>query len=382
MFDLLKKKISSFVDAIVRKEEAKEKEAEKAAVEPAETAEEKPVQAPVPREEKKARPAEKAKEPAAAPEAKKPPAAKAEDRLKPKTSVFGKVKAFITGEITINEKELSGLLNELEIALLESDVSYEAAGYVREQLGKRLAGKKMAVGEVGARVRKEVADVIEGVFPEQGGLFAMAAEKKAGGKPFVILFVGPNGMGKTTTIAKIAQLFKEKGFSSVIAAGDTFRAAAIPQIKEHGERLGIPVIAHAPGSDPTSVAFDAVSFAKARGIDCVLVDTAGRQETNYNLVKEMEKMNRVLKPDYRIFIAEAVAGHSLAEQVKQFDKAAGGVDGIVLTKTDCDAKGGGAVGIAYETKKPVLFIGTGQGYGDLKEFDRKWFAKNIAGVAE
>ncbi len=324
MFDLLRKKISSFVEALSKKE-----------VERAE-------------------------------------------KLEPRLGLAGKVRALVTGEAVVSEKEVDGLLKELELALLESDVSYDAAAFIQGELRKRLVGKRIPVQRLGQDVRREVAEVIEGVFPEARDFFELVSEKKK--TPFIILFLGPNGMGKSTTIAKMAHALKERGVSSVIAASDTFRAAAIPQIKEHARKIGVPVVAHEPGSDPAAVAFDAIAFAKARGIDCVLVDTAGRQETNYNLVREMEKMNRVLKPDYRIFVGEAIAGSSIVEQVKQFAKTAG-VDGIVLTKIDCDAKGGGAVGIAFETKKPVLFVGTGQGYEDFKKFDAKWFAENIAGVA-
>jgi len=169
---------------------------------------------------------------------------------------------------------------------------------------------------------------------------------------------------------------RDQGFSSVISASDSFRAAAIEQAAHHGEKLGVKVVKHAYGADPTAVAFDAVAHAKANNIDVVLIDTAGRQETNFNLVKEMEKMNRVLKPDLRVFVGEAIAGHALVEQVKTFKERVG-VDAIILTKLDCDAKGGGVFSVAFESKLPVLFLGVGQEYSDLKDFDANWLVDNI-----
>ena len=196
-------------------------------------------------------------------------------------------------------------------------------------------------------------------------------------KPFVILFIGPNGSGKTTTLAKISHYLKKSGLKSVISASDTFRAAAIHQVVEHGEKLGVRVIKHDYGADPSAVAFDAIEHAKANEIDVVLVDTAGRQETNYNLVREMEKINRVVKPDLKIFVGEAIAGHALIEQVKKMGEAVNGLDGIILTKLDCDAKGGASLSVAHEAKVPVLFICTGQKYEHFQLFDCEWFVERM-----
>ena len=211
---------------------------------------------------------------------------------------------------------------------------------------------------------------------EQFALFNYLAAVKAKGEVAVVLFIGPNGSGKTTTIAKLAKQLQDRGITAVIAAGDTFRKAAIEQAQMHGDRLGVRVVKHAYGADPTAVAFDAIAHAKANNIACVLIDTAGRQETNYNLVKEMEKMDRVLAPHLKIFVGEAIAGNALVEQVKKFN-AAVKLDGIILTKLDCDAKGGGALSIAFETKLPVLFVGVGQEYSDLKPFDAEWIVDNV-----
>ena len=189
-----------------------------------------------------------------------------------------------------------------------------------------------------------------------------------GSKPVKILFLGPNGTGKTTTIAKLAYGFKNAGISSVLSASDTFRAAAIEQLEHHANKIGVPVIRSSYGADPASVAFDAIAYAKAHGIDAVLIDSAGRQETNKSLIEEMKKMVRVAKPDLIIFVGESTAGNMISEQIKEFSKFMA-IDGIILTKLDCDAKGGGALSIAHTTGRPVLFFGTGEGYDALIPYD-------------
>ncbi len=263
------------------------------------------------------------------------------------------------------------------MALLESDVSYDAASFLASDLRSRLAGKRVNKARAGEEIKAVVREsLLKTMKVEQFDLFNYLAAVKAKGEVGIVLFVGPNGSGKTTTIAKLAKHLQDKGISTVIAAGDTFRRAAIEQVQLHGDKLGIRVVKHAYGADPTAVAFDAIAHAKANGIACVLIDTAGRQETNYNLVKEMEKMDRVLHPHLKIFVGEAIAGNALVEQVKKFNSAIK-LDGIILTKLDCDAKGGGALSIAYETKLPVLFIGVGQEYDDLRPFDAEWIVDNV-----
>jgi fused signal recognition particle receptor len=288
-----------------------------------------------------------------------------------------KIKSVFAAEVEIGEAEVAPMLGELEIALLESDVSFETTRFLVDDLKRRLAGKRVAKTALGEAVRGEVRSALLDLFPIPKSTFEDAVRaKKAVGEPLVVLFLGPNGMGKTTTIAKIARWLEERGYSSVLAASDSFRAAAIEQLEHHGKALGRDVIKHKYGADPTAVAFDAVAHAKAKKIDVVLVDTAGRQETNVNLVKEMEKMSRVLKPDLRVFVGEAVAGHALVEQLKRFKEAVG-VDALVLTKLDCDAKGGSAFSAAFEARVPILFVGVGQEYGDLREFDAAWLVNSV-----
>ncbi len=297
--------------------------------------------------------------------------------LKPKLSLLSRVKSLVSSEVNISKSDVQPFLQDLEVALLESDVSFEATQFLLGDLQKRLVGKRIAKNALASEVQAEVRNALLDLFPRKKiDLVEEITRKRVSREPYVILFLGPNGSGKTTTIAKIAARLRDEGFSSVISASDSFRAAAIEQAVHHGEKLGVKVVKHAYGADPTAVAFDAVAHARANGVNVVLVDTAGRQETNFNLVKEMEKMNRVLKPDLRVFVGEALAGHALVEQVKTFKEKVG-VDAVVLTKLDCDAKGGGVFSIAFESKLPVLFLGVGQEYFDLRDFDAEWLVDNV-----
>jgi fused signal recognition particle receptor len=199
--------------------------------------------------------------------------------------------------------------------------------------------------------------------------------------PFIICFLGVNGTGKTTTIAKIAHYLKKNNISCVAAAADTFRAAAIEQLSYHMQNIGIKVIKHEYKSDPASVAYDAIQHAKAKDINVVLVDTAGRQVSNKNLMREMQKIVRVTEPDLILFVGDSLAGNDALNQAKEFNNEVG-IDANILTKFDADAKGGAALSISYETKKPILFVGTGQGYDDLKPFNSELFISNILDIKE
>ena len=195
-------------------------------------------------------------------------------------------------------------------------------------------------------------------------------------KPYIIAFFGINGSGKTTSIAKLANMLKEEKISCVLAASDTFRAASIEQLQQHADKLGIKMIKHDYGSDPAAVAFDAIKHAKAKSIDVVLIDTAGRMHSNTNLIDEMKKIIRVAKPDLKIFVGESITGNDCVEQAKTFNEAVG-IDGIILAKADIDEKGGAAVSVSYVTKKPILFLGTGQKYGDLQVFNSEVVMKSL-----
>ncbi len=316
------------------------------------------------------------KPPAAAPSQGKP-AERPEIQLAPKVGLLKRVASIFSPDIELTEAEVAPAISELEMALLESDVSFDAAQFLASDLRSRLAGKRVNKARAGEEIKAVVREsLLKTMRVEQFDFFNYLAAVKAKGEVGIVLFVGPNGSGKTTTIAKLAKHLQDKGISSVIAAADTFRRAAIEQAQLHGDKLGVRVVKHAYGADPTAVAFDAIAHAKANGVACVLIDTAGRQETNLNLVKEMEKMDRVLHPHLKIFVGEAIAGNALVGQVKKFNESIK-LDGIILTKVDCDAKGGGALSIAFETKLPVLFIGVGQEYADLRPFDAEWVVDNV-----
>jgi fused signal recognition particle receptor len=278
----------------------------------------------------------------------------------------------------LREGTVDDVLDDLEIVLLESDVAVPVIDRLRRDLRKELAGKKLRFGvDAEDAIRACLERSCRSVLSRPPIDLANAVRTKSP-KPYVILFVGVNGTGKTTTIAKLAGWLRGQGLSSVIAAGDTFRAGAIEQLLVHGERLGIRVVRQQEGSDPAAVAYDAVEHARAKGVDVVLVDTAGRQHTNENLIEEAKKIRRVVSPSLTLFVGDALSGNDVIEQAKLFDSAIG-IDGLVLTKLDADAKGGAALSATFVTKKPILFVGTGQGYADLVPFDPDWMLRRLFG---
>ncbi|NJE53607.1 signal recognition particle-docking protein FtsY [Thermococcus sp. 21S9] len=282
-------------------------------------------------------------------------------------------------QVEIKEKDVEEALDELELELLEADVALETVEALREKIKEKLVGKKVRIGTNKGKLIEEALReaILEILTPEKKiDLLEMIRSKEE--KPFVIVFVGFNGSGKTTTIAKLASWLKKNGLSVVIAASDTFRAGAIEQIEEHAKRVGVKVIKHDYGADPAAVAYDAIQHAKARGVDVVLVDTAGRNELNRNLMDEMKKIVRVTKPDLVIFVGDSLSGNAVVEQAKQFNEAVR-IDGVILTKLDADARGGAALSISHAIGAPILFAGVGQGYDDLKPFDEKWFVDRIFG---
>jgi fused signal recognition particle receptor len=273
---------------------------------------------------------------------------------------------------SISKKKLDNLLWDLEIGLLESDVALpvveEIKNNVKEQLSHIRGGSAKNI------VRQALMDAISNVLLSTQLDFLNVIESSE--KPVVIMFVGVNGTGKTTAIAKMCHHLQKKGKSCVISASDTFRAGAIEQLEEHATNLGVKLIKHKAGADPAAVAYDAIQHAKARHKDAVLLDTAGRMQTNINLMDEMKKIRRVAKPSMVIFVGDALTGNDAVEQAKRFDEVVG-IDGIILTKVDADAKGGAALSIAYTIGKPLLFIGVGQGYDDQIPFDPEWMMKRI-----
>ncbi len=292
-------------------------------------------------------------------------------------SFFKKVTSKIT-RVKISEEEFDIYAEDLKMLLLENNVAYEVADRIIEELKEKILGKELLKKEVESEIRDALKEVIEGILIEPFSIFDRINTKSTDQtkEPYVILFCGVNGTGKTTTIAKVASYLKSKNISCVIAAADTFRAASIEQLEHHGERIGVKVIAQQYGADPAAVGFDAISYAKKNIIKCVLIDTAGRMHTAKNLLKEMEKIVRVCKPDLKLFIGESITGNDAIEQARSFDWAIG-IDGIILTKADVDEKGGTALSLGYVTKKPILFLGTGQEYKNIEVFDKKKFVKEL-----
>ncbi len=295
--------------------------------------------------------------------------------MSPKIGIGTAIKSIFSSEITIGESEVSDLLSELEISLLEADVAYEVSLEVTKLLRTELVGMKVPKGEVEKRTREAISRILESVM-DSDRKFNLVERVKGMPKPVKILFVGPNGVGKTTTMAKVARLLIDSGLSVILAAADTFRAAAIEQTEVHAGNLGIRAIKSKYGADPASVAFDAINYASSHSIDVVLIDSAGRQDTNANLLSELKKIARIAKPDIKLYIGESIGGNSVIEQIKAFNEAIG-IDGAILTKIDCDAKGGTAISVSRATGAPVLYLGVGQGYSDLKPFDAHKIAQEI-----
>ncbi|GFO98094.1 signal recognition particle-docking protein FtsY [groundwater metagenome] len=304
------------------------------------------------------------------------------DKLKEKLSGFKKIgfiqkikAAVIEQEFIIEEKSLKDHLWELEMALLESDVALPVAEKIVDNVKTELVGSRRKIGsDTGKIVENALRQAISKVISVDS--FDFDAFIKSSAKPVTIVFVGVNGTGKTTTVAKMAERFKEQGYSVVIAAGDTFRAGAIEQIERHAESLGIKLIKHQEGADPAAIIYDAIQFAKAKHKDIVLADTAGRMHTNINLMDQLKKVCRVNNPNLIIFVDEAVAGNDAVERARLFNSAVP-FNGTILTKQDADAKGGTAISIAYTTGKPILFLGVGQGYKDLVKFDPNWLLDRL-----
>ena len=277
----------------------------------------------------------------------------------------------------IKEDPLDEILDELEIILLEADVAYpvveEIKAGVRENLVGRKYDRSYSLEEVvEMAVRDAVRDVLKiNEFDFDGWL----AKQE---RPTVIMFVGINGTGKTTAIAKIANRIMNNGQTVVLAACDTFRAGAIEQLTIHSERLGCKIVKQDHDADPSAVAYDAIEHARSKRKDVVLIDTAGRMQTNSNLIEEMKKIVRIAKPDLKVFVGDSLAGNDAIEQARVFDKAIG-IDTIILTKIDTDAKGGAALSIAHTINKPIAFVCNGQEYGDIVKFDTEWMIQRLFG---
>jgi fused signal recognition particle receptor len=291
-----------------------------------------------------------------------------------KKGLFASIKEKIITK-KIDESQFEKLFWDLEMALMENNVAMEVIEKIKNDLKGQLVEKPIKRTKVEDTIVLALKNSIEGLF-ESNSLDLLYEIRNKKEKPYIIAFFGINGSGKTTSIAKIAKMVKDSKISCILAASDTFRAASIEQLQQHADNIGVRMIKHDYGADPAAVAFDAIKHAKAKNIDVVLIDTAGRMHSNTNLVQEMQKIVRVTKPDLKIFVGESITGNDCVEQAKTFNDAIG-IDGIILAKADIDEKGGAAVSISYVTKKPILYLGIGQNYGDLQRFDSDAVIKSL-----
>jgi fused signal recognition particle receptor len=299
--------------------------------------------------------------------------------------MFEKLKSGFKGLVTkvttteLKPENLQPILDDFKMSLAENDVAFPVADRICGELEKQLTGvhvkrledRKKIVEE---NLRQVLLEVM--LTNNKIDLLKRIADKRQTSEPYIVLFVGINGTGKTTTIAKIAQFLREKGYSVVLAGSDTYRAGSIEQLEEHARRLGMRVIKHDYGADPAAVAYDAISHAKAHGINVVLIDTAGRMQTNQNLMNELAKVKRVVQPDLTVLTLDSLIGNDAVMQAEEFHKFVG-VDATILTKVDADVKGGSALSVTYVTQKPILFIGLGQTYKDLELFNPEKFVNMI-----
>ncbi|WP_440988467.1 signal recognition particle-docking protein FtsY [Haloarchaeobius baliensis] len=391
MFDSLKEKLGSFRDDVeeTAEEKAAEEEAEDAATEApeGETAEAAAAE-PVPETEDAESAAESAEEPVAETTDVEPEPADAEPVAdeepaadEEKSTGFGaKMKAAATGKFVIEEEDLEQPLWDLKMALLESDVEMSVAEEILDRVEEELVGERRSfTTSTGSIVEDALRDALLEVISV--GQFDFDQRIAEADKPLVIIFTGVNGVGKTTSIAKMSRYLEERGYSSVLANGDTYRAGANEQIAEHAEALDRKLIAHQQGGDPAAVIYDAVEYAEANDVDVVLGDTAGRLHTNEGLMDQLEKIGRVVGPDMTLFVDEAVAGQDAVRRAEQFDDAVT-IDGSILTKADADSNGGAAISVAHVTGKPILFLGTGQGYDHLERFDPEVVVARLLGDDE
>ena len=355
MFDFLKKAFKSFSDKISKPEEkleAKEKNVEEKPVSTEEILKEEDIIVEKPKELKKL------------------------EEKEEKKGFLKKLAAIVT-EAKVSDEQFHKLFTVLEIELIQNNVAFTIIQQIRENLECEIVGKSFNRQKLTETIKKilrqTIIDTLE--MPKPLDLLELAKEKKSKNEPLILMFIGTNGHGKTTTLAKLAHLFQKHDYRCIFAASDTFRAASIEQLEHHGNKLGIRVIKHNYGSDPAAVAFDAV---KAKDKDIVMIDTAGRQSPNTNLMEELAKIKKVAKPDLTIYIGEAIAGSDLVEQAKNFNEKIG-IDAIILTKADVDDKGGAILSVTQVTNKPILYLGVGQEYKDLEKFEVAKFVSKIIG---
>lgn len=287
-----------------------------------------------------------------------------------------RIKGVLRKTIKLSVKDFENILYDLQLDLIQNDVAVETTEVILAELRSRLVDREIVKEDLDRFIRDSLKETLLDVFtPEEVDFLSLIRGSE---KPFKIVFFGVNGSGKTTTIARVARYLMDNNLSVVFAAGDTFRAGAIEQIERHSESLGVKLIKHQKGADAAAVIYDAVEHARVKKVDVVLADTAGRMQTNVNLMNEMKKICRVNNPDLRVFVGDSLTGNDAVDQAERFGEEVG-IDAIILTKMDADARGGSAISISHVTKKPIIFVGMGQGYRDLKRFDGKWFVEQLLG---
>lgn len=290
-----------------------------------------------------------------------------------KVSLFKKVIKKIT-EKKLSEDDINTILNELENGLIEGDVAYEVAEKIKNDLKVSLLGMELKHSEVKSVIVSRLKNSLLEILNVPNVDLIESVKTK---KPYVILFLGFNGSGKTTTLAKFGKWLLSNNYSCVFAAADTFRAGSLEQLEEHAKRIGVDVIKHDYGADPAAVAYDAIAHAKSKGINFVLIDSAGRVHTNENLIEEMKKIIRVNKPDLKVLVMDSMTGSDAILQSKMFNEV--GVDAVIFTKVDVNEKGGAILSVTHELKKPILFLCNGQGYENMIRFNAKEFVDNLVG---
>ncbi len=382
MFDLLKKKLKKIVSSISKKIEKKKPEEKKVVVKKVvrKAKPKKKVTKKEIREIEKIKPkiAEKVK-----PEVIKKIPSEKEIEKKLAKSKKGIVKRFVEKivkkvvEKRLSEADLKPILDELEADLIEADVAYEVVEKLKQDLRKNLVDKPIRRG----KEKEYILNVIKQSLLEVLSVPRIDLEKiiekaKAENRPALFVFLGFNGTGKSLSLSKVGYWLKQKGYKVLLAAGDTFRAAAIHQLEEYAKKVGLPVIKQSYGADSCAVIFDARKAAEARDYDVVLADTAGRSHIDRNLMEELNKICRVNKPDLKILVLDSLTGSDVIHQFEFFDKAVG-VDGIIFSKVDVNEKGGNILSICYSFKKPILFLGNGQGIGDLIEYNPEKLVENL-----
>lgn len=275
----------------------------------------------------------------------------------------------------LKAEKLQPILDDFRFSLIENDVAVPVAYFITDELEKHLEGRQVKrLGDKTDLVKETLHEILIDILtpPDQIDLIQKIEEKRKTNEPYIMMVVGINGTGKTTSIAKVTNFLLKKKYSVVLAASDTYRPGSIEQLEQHAKKLGVKMIKHDYGADPAAVAYDAISHAESHGIDVVLIDTAGRIQTDRNLMNELAKIKRVVDPDLTVLVIDSLIGNDAVLQAEEFHKSVS-VDANILTKVDADVKGGASLSVAHVTGKPIIFIGVGQEYKDLQLFEPEMF---------